>query len=688
MIQPVRLQQLPSTPAAPGTAVGAEVTAFLAVMAESGANPQTLAADLDQGPGSEPLDTDPLIPHQNATQPSPDAPVVASLPTGTMAIVTRPPPSDADTATPQPAAEDKASQRSESSLTSPKSPDPTQPPQVFSMAAMAFADLSAASQPAMPAQMPPSIATDDPSIPETPSMKSTVPTQQERPTVPQGKGIPVSAVTEPFGPQSLDPISGASPLPRANGDEVPARSAMPHPQVTGAQFSSMGDRAEPRSSLAFRPPLAESEAATAAVPAAPARVPWPGFSHADLLQEAGKRQVENVSDKAQIIPSPNQSPAPPAAARTPALLIPDSGLDPLLPPRTRESTNMEDAALPPNESVRRPLPVAAVPPSAMQADHDLSLLRVQVFALPFPQASAQSETPRDPNATQFAGPIPAVALPSPASEVSPFAHVQSGTEPATTPEPAFRTARIWAETAAMPSSPALERSFGAPAPGPLSGPAPPSRMFTPNTDSTAGSFAPQALPAAIDIGSVYGTAMAGNPLFVTNIAEIYVYPQPLVADASPFAPIPAELPRPHAPDSATPSRPSISPMPLTEEILRLVQIAPDGPVTLTLRPDDLGTLRFEVKQTDQGLHIHLAVDEPQTLDLLRRQGDQVLADLRQAGFAGASLSFAGGGGQDAPSQHSAPSPAAAGPSSPPPAADQRPPPPRPNASPGTLDLRL
>lgn len=688
MIQPVLLQQLPSTPAAPGTAVGAEVTAFLAVMAESGADPQRLAADLDQLPGREPQDIDPLILHQNATQPSPDAPVAASLPTGTMAIVTRPPPSDADTATPQLAAEDKASQRSESSLTSPKSPDPAQPPQVFSMAAMAFADLSAASQPVMPAKMPSSTGSDDPSHPETLAMRSAIPTQQERPTVPQGKGIPVSAITEPFGPQSLDTMVGASPLPRANGDGVPARSAMPHPQVTGAQFSSMGDRVEPRSSLAFRPPLAESEVATAAVPAAPARVPWPGFSHADLLQEAGKRQVENVSDKAQIIPSPNQSPAPPAAARTPALPIPVSGLDPILPPRTRESTNMEDAALPPNESVRRPQSAAAVPSSAMQADHDLSPLRVHGLSLPFPQVSAQSESPRDPNAAEFAAPIPAVVLPSPASEVSPFAHVQSGTEPATTPEPAFRTARILAETAAMPSSPAPERSFGTPAPAPQSSPAPPPRMFAPNADSTVGFFAPQALPAAIDIGSVSGTAMAGNPLFVTNIAEIYVYPQPLAADASPFAPIPAELPRPHAPDSATPSRPPISPMPLTEEILRLVQIAPDGPVTLTLRPDDLGTLRFEVKQTDQGLHIHLAVDEPQTLDLLRRQGDQVMADLRQAGFAGASLSFAGGGGQDAPSQHSAPSPATAGPSSPPPAADQRPPPPRPNASPGTLDLRL
>jgi hypothetical protein len=187
---------------------------------------------------------------------------------------------------------------------------------------------------------------------------------------------------------------------------------------------------------------------------------------------------------------------------------------------------------------------------------------------------------------------------------------------------------------------------------------------------------------------VTGADLGGNPHFVTNIAEIHAYPQAIVTDPAPIAPIPKGTEPPQTQDGAVPIRAGITPIPMTDEILRLVQIAPNGPVTLTLRPDDLGTLRFEMTQTDKGLHIHLAVDQPQTLDLLRRQGDQLLADLRQAGFAGASLSFAGGGTQDAPSQHNAQMPDATRPTGPPPAVDHRPPPPRPIASPGTLDLRL
>lgn len=71
----------------------------------------------------------------------------------------------------------------------------------------------------------------------------------------------------------------------------------------------------------------------------------------------------------------------------------------------------------------------------------------------------------------------------------------------------------------------------------------------------------------------------------------------------------------------------------------------DGPVTLTLSPQELGTLRFEVQQTGQGLHLHLTVDQPATLDLLRRQGEQLLAELRLSGFQDASLSYAGQDGQ-------------------------------------------
>lgn len=96
------------------------------------------------------------------------------------------------------------------------------------------------------------------------------------------------------------------------------------------------------------------------------------------------------------------------------------------------------------------------------------------------------------------------------------------------------------------------------------------------------------------------------------------------------------------------NRPSVNQAPLAAEVVRLIQAIPDGPVVLTLSPRDLGTLQFEVTQTDRGLHIQLAVDKPETFDLLRRQADELLADLRQAGFSGASLSFTWGGAQDSP----------------------------------------
>jgi len=127
---------------------------------------------------------------------------------------------------------------------------------------------------------------------------------------------------------------------------------------------------------------------------------------------------------------------------------------------------------------------------------------------------------------------------------------------------------------------------------------------------------------------------------------------------------------------------------LAADVLRLVQTAPNGPVTLTLRPEELGTLRFEMTQTDHGLHIHLAVEQPQTLDFIRRQGDQLLADLRQAGFASATFSFSGGGAQDAPpQQEETPRDAARLPNSPV-AHDFRSLHQRPSPPLGTLDLRL
>lgn len=67
-----------------------------------------------------------------------------------------------------------------------------------------------------------------------------------------------------------------------------------------------------------------------------------------------------------------------------------------------------------------------------------------------------------------------------------------------------------------------------------------------------------------------------------------------------------------------------------------------GPVTVTLSPEELGILRFEMHGRGEAIHVALVVERPETLDLLRRHAEQLAGEFRQAGFAGASFSFSGG----------------------------------------------
>lgn len=60
-----------------------------------------------------------------------------------------------------------------------------------------------------------------------------------------------------------------------------------------------------------------------------------------------------------------------------------------------------------------------------------------------------------------------------------------------------------------------------------------------------------------------------------------------------------------------------------------------------LAPEELGRLRFEIATLDDRLTVRLFIERPDTLDLMKRQSDQLLAELRQAGFSQANLSFSG-----------------------------------------------
>ncbi len=119
---------------------------------------------------------------------------------------------------------------------------------------------------------------------------------------------------------------------------------------------------------------------------------------------------------------------------------------------------------------------------------------------------------------------------------------------------------------------------------------------------------------------------------------------PAFAPSDPALPLRND-PRPvEARHPAQPMPPTVVPM-----LVDAARALPDAPVTLTLTPEDLGALRFEMQSRGDTIHVSLTVERPETLDMLRRHVEQLTGEFRQAGFANASFSFAGGwggGGQE------------------------------------------
>jgi hypothetical protein len=88
-----------------------------------------------------------------------------------------------------------------------------------------------------------------------------------------------------------------------------------------------------------------------------------------------------------------------------------------------------------------------------------------------------------------------------------------------------------------------------------------------------------------------------------------------------------------------------------------ISARPERPLELRLAPAELGGLTLNLRQDGDILRVVLQADRPDTLDLLRRNGDILLDELRLEGFAGASLSFEDGGGAQGRRSLSAPPPA-------------------------------
>jgi hypothetical protein len=98
--------------------------------------------------------------------------------------------------------------------------------------------------------------------------------------------------------------------------------------------------------------------------------------------------------------------------------------------------------------------------------------------------------------------------------------------------------------------------------------------------------------------------------------------------------------------SGTPALPPALPAQIAEALAARTE----RPVELRMLTEELGALQVSLQQTGDHLRVFLQADRGDTLDLLRRNADLLLQELRAAGFAGATLSFGdgGAGGRDRP----------------------------------------
>lgn len=118
-------------------------------------------------------------------------------------------------------------------------------------------------------------------------------------------------------------------------------------------------------------------------------------------------------------------------------------------------------------------------------------------------------------------------------------------------------------------------------------------------------------------------ATAPAPLQTLSVGATPPPPQPLTPQTTMPATLPSQVPA---------------------QIAAALAARPERPLELRLAPVELGGLTVNLRQDGEILRVVVQADRPDTLDLLRRNGDILLEELRLAGFSGAALSFSDGGG--------------------------------------------
>ncbi len=426
---------------------------------------------------------------------------------------------------------------------------------------------------------------------------------------------------------------------------VPSAIWQPFLQVTPTSPAQSSGAATPE--IAAKPPSPASGAASGAAavslvadpsgdappkPASPALdQPWPGVFP-------------------QTATTPNQNPALPAPmtnqradlAVSPADTVPEGAMAQAAPPAhpTDQQSRLPRAAgsdaglmgLPPPAQAQYGAVVSATQPSpadppstpSQNSKDPQSVVQLPADATKAVQNASAVENAWRQKWLGAGDIVPEDSRGIPAQAIAPGkAHVPNQTVPPTgwipSPIAAAQTAQSLAKAAPLADGWLAEKMLAASATAPVikNGP-----EATPAEPASAGQPMP-GMSSGVQSLDVMGFGVAASAGTASHDAAMGLSPAAPVASAPPV----------------------ITPPVITPTIIDMVKTGNDGPVDLTLSPEELGRLTISLKRDGDFVHVTVIADRPETLDLMRRHAGDLIADLRQAGFSGASLNF-GQGGKD------------------------------------------
>lgn len=466
------------------------------------------------------------------------------------------------------------------------------------------AQVDATAKPATPETPPPATRTESVRQRQTVSPSPTAVTSERSETKPAtvvAKVIDAPAARAEFvpilrsdarvqAPQQAPVANQAKPVPMAPAVEPrPVRSEVTQPT------NPQAPQARPRAAGPAKPIIADPAAAaqpTTVAPSVPVQSP-----------PAIAQPIDTPRKVVAPKPAPQWVSAPPS--NPPAVTVqPDRGTPPQ--PVTAQPVPSPAPAATNTPLVRadvpKPRPEPILPPARPR---DMAVLHPDTRRDRVKLGEPRTTTTRTAEAMPTADPKPALR---PADAVTPAP--QSSPQPTLT-DPAPRDAQTAAVPQRAPDDSTLDRIAPRPAtpiPDPVAEPQMP-KLAAPTTPMSSADPVPSSEPAELRL----------DPLRDTTLTPTQA---PAKSVMSPQADLSARV---------------------MDQIAQHVRQLPGGPLEITLSPEELGRVRMQLTTAENGLTLVVTAERPETLDLLRRNIDQLANEYRSLGYGALSFAFQGDG---------------------------------------------